>query len=289
MAMEGTKLQIALAYNPATSTSRLARIAALGEVLESNGHTLSWHNSLSFDCAGDAPEADLVCVCGGDGTAAMVVAAQADRSALPPLAVFPCGTINLLARELGYSKDPNAFAARIGNGSPLRSNPLALAAGRPFLACASIGADALAVAGLSEPLKARIGRLAYVVALARHLWSWPRPRMTVTADGAQFAAEALFVLRGSFYAGPWMLDRRARLGSEDMHVLALPRARRRDLMALALYAMGGARRLPRGWMLMPAREVTVSGAATSPVQADGDIIGALPVSFTMSDERLRWI
>ena len=60
-------------------------------------------------------------------------------------------------------------------------------------------------------------------------------------------------------------------------------------MALALYAMGGARRLPRGWMLMPAREVTVSGAATSPVQADGDIIGALPVSFTMSDERLRWI
>jgi len=282
-------LRIALVYNPASSEARLARIAELANVLKARGHWLSRHDSGNFDCARDARGADLICICGGDGTAGMVVEAQADRPALPPLAIFPCGTINLLARELGYPRDAEGFARRIGNGAKPRSSLLAFAGERPFLACASIGVDALAVAGLSEPLKARIGRLAYVLALARQLWTWPRPQLSITADGERISAEALFLMRGSLYAGPWTLDPRAGLFSDRLHLLCLPRARRRDIALLAIYALSGARRLPRGWQLVAAREVAVTAGSGSPVQADGDIVGKVPVRFGVSDEFLRWI
>jgi diacylglycerol kinase (ATP) len=281
-------LRIALVYNPASSEARLARIAELANVLEARGHWLSRHDSGNFDCARDARGADLICICGGDGTAGMVVEAQADRLALPPLAIFPCGTINLLARELGYPRDAVGFARRIGNGAKPRSSPLAFAGERPFLACASIGVDALAVAGLSVTLKARIGRLAYVLALARQLWSWPRPQLSITADGERISAEALFLMRGSFYAGPWTLDPRAGLFSDRLHLLCLPRARRRDIALLAIYALSGARRLPRGWRLKAANDVTVAAEAGIPVQADGDIIGAAPLRFRLTGDCLQW-
>lgn len=281
-------MRIALVFNPHASARRLTRIEALARHLEASGHCLSQHNSTVFNCARDAADTELVCVAGGDGTVRKVVEAHGKRADLPPFAIFPCGTINLLARELGYPSDQEAFARRICGTQQPRSSTLAFAGKHPLLACASIGADALAVAGLSERLKARIGRLAYVVALARHLWSWPRPQLDVTIDGASFPAEALFVLRGAFYAGPWTLDRRARLSSEYLHVLALPFARRRDLVMLAIYALSGARRLPRGWRLLAAREVSVAAPESSPVQVDGDIVGILPVRFTMSSDRLRW-
>lgn len=91
--------------------------------------------------ARDASDAELVCIAGGDGTVRMVVEAHGKRAELPPLAIFPCGTINLLARELGYPADHEAFARRIGGKRQARSSALAFAGKHPFLACASIGAD----------------------------------------------------------------------------------------------------------------------------------------------------
>ena len=75
-----------------------------------------------------------------------------------------------------------------------------------FLACASVGFDANAVAAVSPGLKARIGRLACLVALLTLLRRWPRQQLQVTADGKSFTAEAVFVLRGALYAGPWATD-----------------------------------------------------------------------------------
>src|SRR5262245_53461269 len=161
-------LRIALAYNPRMSGHRLGRVAALARALEARGHEVGHHDSLSFDCRRDAPDAELLCIGGGDGTVRMVVGCQSDLAALPPIAVYPVGTINLVARELGYTAWPEAFIRRIEQDRELRS-PLARVNDRPFIACLSVGVDALAVASLSEGLKARIGRLAYVEAMSRLL------------------------------------------------------------------------------------------------------------------------
>ena len=43
----------------------------------------------------------------------MVVEALGERAASIPLAIAPTGTINLLARELGYASEPRRFAAQL--------------------------------------------------------------------------------------------------------------------------------------------------------------------------------
>ena len=278
-------MRIALVYNPHMAPARLAKVAALARVLEARGHALTHHDSQQFR-AGDAA-CDLVCICGGDGTAQLVVDSQSDPAALPLVAVYPTGTINLLARELDYPADPAAFALRIESGRNPVISPLATVNGRTFLCCVSVGADAHAVAALSEPLKARIGRLAYVVALAKVLTRWPRTAFEVDCDGMRFDAEALFALRGHFYAGPWTLDPLASLDRPALRLIALPRARRRDVLGLALHALLG-RSAPRSaWRVLDAHRVTVRGAAV-PVQIDGDMGGATPLDLAMTDKAVRF-
>lgn len=281
-------MRIALVFNPDAPRARLARVAALERALGERGHGVSSHRAMTFRYASDAPDADLICVCGGDGTVRLVVDGQADLAALPPLAIYPTGTINLLARELGYPADPGAFAARIESEEPACSYPVAMAGGKRFLACASLGADAWAVAAVSPVLKARIGRLAYVVALARLLWTWPRGAIRVEADGEAFAAEALFVLRGRHYAGPWTLDREANLARDRLHVLALPRAGRRDLLDLIRYAVTGARRPGRHWRFLRVTELLAEADAAMPLQLDGDAVATGPCDFRFTGQRVRW-
>jgi diacylglycerol kinase (ATP) len=281
-------LRIALVYHFAAEGRRIARVDALASALETRGHSLTRHDSAAFRFAEHAPQAELLCICGGDGTARLVVGNQGASASLPRLAVYPLGTINLLARELGYPGDPRRFAARIGAEGPGTNSLLAVAGEQTFLACASVGFDANVVAAVSLWLKARIGRFAYVAALAASFWSWPVRQLTITADGEQLCGEAVFVLRGKFYAGPWTLDRNAGLEQAKLHVLVMPRARRRDLFMLAAYMIGGARNPRADWQFLKVSQIDVAAAGDVAVQADGDIIGSAPIRFRVTDRIVWW-
>lgn len=281
-------MNIALAYNRSMAPVRLAKVAALAALLEQRGHRLTHHSSADFVATRDAPEADLVCVCGGDGTAQLVVANQPDHAAMPPLAVFPVGTINLLARELGYPAAPAAFAARIEAGVDHVVSRIASINGRAFLCCVSVGADAHAVAAVSEPLKARIGRLAYVVAMAKTLLRWQRQPLRIETEHGAITAEAAFILRGRHYAGPWTLDPLASLGGAKLRLLVLPRARRRDVARLALYALSGSRKRLPHWHAIEAERITIAADSAVPIQIDGDHAPHWPLEFAMGEAAVRF-
>lgn len=282
-------LRIAVIHNPHASQRKVRRTEKLAQVLAARGHAVTVHDSAQFRFASDAPDAGLLCISGGDGTVRLVLEGQNDLASLPPLAIYPAGTINLLARELCYPRDPQVFAARIESAAEPRLVTLARAGKYLFLACASIGFDAHAVAGVSLGLKTRIGRLAYVVALFKQLRSWPRQTLQITAEGESFAAEAVFVLRGALYAGPWKLDRRAGLGTAKLHVLALPRARRRDVAALVLYVLGGARHPRKEWRQLAVSTLEIGTDRQCPLQLDGDIAGSAPVSIRITDRAIGWL
>lgn len=282
-------MKIALVYNPRLAPKRMARVRQLARVLEARGHSVAHHHGDSFDAARDAGDADCVVMAGGDGTARLVVGKQSDISALPPLAIYPTGTINLIARELDYPRDPEQFARRIESGRKRTTTRLAAIDGAPFLACASIGFDAQTVASVSETLKLRIGRFAYVAALLALVRKWPRQSFVIDTGKEQLEAEALFVLRGKFYAGPWMLDRRAHLGHDGLRILALPRARRRDMLLLALYAMLGSTWPHARWRFVETDRLAVLGGEGLPVQADGDVVARAPVTFELSPAKVTFL
>jgi YegS/Rv2252/BmrU family lipid kinase len=123
--------------------------------------------------------ADLVLACGGDGTVTACAAGLAGSGT--PLAVIPVGTGNLLARNLGLPLDVRG-ALGVALAGVSRELDVGDANGRPFLVMAGLGLDARMLGSTSEPLKKRLGWVAYAVGGLRHLRDRPM-RVTLRADG----------------------------------------------------------------------------------------------------------
>jgi diacylglycerol kinase (ATP) len=232
-------------------------------------------------------EASHVCAVGGDGTLRHVALALARCGRSLPLSVYPAGTVNLLHRERPCPTDPDGHALRLlgeEEGPPL--HPASLN-DTFFLACASVGPDSRAVAEVSLPLKARIGKAAYLVAFLRILLDWRRAPIRLAWDGGTCVCEAFYVAKGRHFAGPWSFAPQASTAEPLLHVVALERARRRDFARFAL-AMGRGRpvdRLP-GVTAFTCTELSAEAEEPLPLQADGDPVTALPVRIAVHPEAL---
>ena len=113
-----------------------------------------------------ADGAELVVVCGGDGTVSACATALAGTGI--PMAVIPIGTGNLVARNLGVPRDVEEAVAVAVNGVDQAIDLGRLDDG-VMVGMAGAGLDAAMVQDAPRWLKRRIGWPAYVVSLVRHL------------------------------------------------------------------------------------------------------------------------
>lgn len=164
--------------------------------------------------------ADLILACGGDGT--VTACAEGVAGTGIPLAIIPLGTGNLLARNVGLPMElDEALAVALGGvRQPVDAGRVN---GTLFVVMAGLGLDARMLDSTSEPLKKRLGWLAYAISAARHLGDRPI-RVTVGADGGRprrMRASTLIVgnvgwLRGGL---PLLPDARPDDGKLDLVVL----------------------------------------------------------------------
>ncbi|WP_159401097.1 diacylglycerol kinase family protein [Streptomyces sp. NRRL B-24484] len=177
--------------NPVVATA--GAVAEVRAVLAAHGIAVSATAETGAEDAGRsaaeravADGATLLVACGGDGTVTACAAALAGTDA--DLAVVPCGTGNLLARNLGLPSAPGPALAAALDGVPRRLD-LAEASGDGMapavvVAMAGMGLDAAVMAGTGRRLKQRLGWPAYAIGAARHLGDRP-VRLTVRLDGAE--------------------------------------------------------------------------------------------------------
>lgn len=199
------------------------------------------------------------------------------------LSIYPIGTVNLLAREAGHPVDPTSFVDLVLSGKSRRPHyPVEIGDSR-FFACASVGPDSFAVARVSTSLKGKIGRLAYVVAMLPLLKKWPRPRIVLDADGCKVRCEAFYVAKSRYYAGSWSFALGVRVGQPVLRVVAMSTARRRDYARFLLgLVLGSQQRSRPAFKVFTCTTLTATSEEALPIQADGDIVGALPVTMAVS-------
>jgi diacylglycerol kinase (ATP) len=270
---------IQLFVNAKAGSSSRRRVAALQRELETAGARVIL--TPTGDNMAIADEVTHVCAVGGDGTLRHVAAALWASGRPLPMSIFPTGTVNLLAREYGYRRDPISFAGRILHGKAPRLQRIARIGGTMMFTCASVGPDADAVAGVSPRLKRAIGRAAYGVAFLRTLIAWPRRAITARTDGETIICEAIYIAKGRYYAGPWSFAPGATAGDPCLHVVALKRARRRDFLRF-LWALLRHDDLARDANLIrfTCAALTIEGGE-APLQADGDIVAHLPTEIAI--------
>lgn len=272
-------MKLDLVFNPASGKYRENRFARLVGALEGEGFAVEPF-ATSPRGANWSGAADLVCVYGGDGALRDTVKAMGAAAGEVPLCVAPAGTINLVARELGYSREPEELARQVAIGwrrgaAQWPRSPLFRLGDVPVVACCSAGPDSIAVNSVSHELKGRIGRYAYLAAGMGQLRNWPRGRIALRgelASGEPFEteAEAMFAARSRLYAGPFRLSPRAALATDSFELVTMSRASRRASLA---FAGAVAARLPLEKLrLAEIRSVSRVEMARCdiPLQVDGD-------------------
>jgi diacylglycerol kinase (ATP) len=269
---------VQIVSNPLAGSFSKARFTALCEAFERAGYAVHLSESSARSPFIHKAGIDLICVAGGDGTVRHVAAALAPLAEPPHLTVYPMGTINLVAREWNVPKEPEAFVRSLGTQPVLR--PVEIN-DTYFIACASVGPDARAVAAVSEPLKRWIGRAAYAVSMTKEFIAWSRPHLTLSIEGRHLDCEAVYVAKGRYFAGPWSFAPNARVDQPDLHIVALKTARRRDFLRFMIATLFGSTKPHPNIIRRTCTTFWIGGSRTLAVQADGDIITHLPAELTV--------
>ena len=128
-----------------------------------------------------ADGAELVFVCGGDGTVMAAVTALAGTDVA--LAVLPAGTGNLLAANLGLGADA-ATGVQVAIDGGRKRIDVGTVGDQCFAVMAGMGFDAEMLEGTSDTAKKHIGWLAYVGGAVKHLRNRPMS-IRIKLDGGK--------------------------------------------------------------------------------------------------------
>ncbi|MGC2415702.1 MAG: YegS/Rv2252/BmrU family lipid kinase, partial [Stellaceae bacterium] len=229
---------------------------------------------------------EIIVAAGGDGTLNAVVNGM--KAAPRAVALLPLGTANVLAREIGLPRDPERLAELIAAG-PVRPIWPGRVAGRLFLTMASSGFDAEVVAAVNPRLKRYVGRLAFAWAILMCLWRYRACELSIRIEGVEYHAATVIAAKGRFYAGSYVIAPRADLAEPTLDFVLLRRAGRLAVLGyLGALLLGGVTR-HKDITVLRAREASVSAAAAIPVQADGEIVGHLPVLIGIAEEPVHLV
>jgi YegS/Rv2252/BmrU family lipid kinase len=287
--------RVLVIYNPTAGQWRRRRLAATLRHLSDIGCPLTVHETSQ---PGDAEEKaralsdadfDVVAAAGGDGTINEVANGLINaQGPVPPLAIIPLGTANVLANEIGLGGRAEAIARAIAAGRRSTVH-LGKANGRHFIMMAGVGFDAHVVANVDIALKRRTGKAAYVLETLVQALRYGFAPCMVDIDGRAFDARSVVVCNGRHYGGPFVAAPRASLADPLFEVCLFQQGGWPHVLRYgAALVLGRLDRLP-DVRIEAGRQVRITGEAGLPVQGDGDIIARLPVDIEVSDRTLELI
>jgi diacylglycerol kinase (ATP) len=302
----------ALLYNPDSggSKQRQRELESALAILRAGAVEADLVPTDSPDHAGDEAGraidsgCDTIFACGGDGTIHNIVQVLANSPVA--LAILPMGTANALAHDIKLPRRVVAAARALLHASPrrialgrvrfadLQGNP----GTRLFVVAAGIGVDAHLFYKLHTGTKQRMGMAAYY-AKCWHLWfTYPMPRFVAEyfetgsdVPGRAEVTELLAVRIGNFGGVVQELAPGASLDRDDMRLVFCRTASR---LAYLAYVTRG---LLRARWRVPGIDLAYSTGVScrygppdkeSPqqhrniyVEADGELLGTLPVEITV--------
>ena len=231
-----------------------------------------------------------IVVAGGDGTINDV----ANGLAMSPVAVgiLPMGSVNLLSREIGISKDVGRASRQIMEG---REHPIVLGrissengnTVRYFLLMADIGYGGRTVAELNNRLKCLSSRTAFVVSGTKNLLKKPSPLLTFTVDGTPYEGYHAIIGKCSRYGGNFRVTPHASIFKNELHVCIFQSGRRLDLAKYVMGVATGRHHTFQDVVSLKCRQIVVEGSTH--IQVDGNYLGKTPVKIDTLENALNLI
>jgi diacylglycerol kinase family enzyme len=303
-----------LIYNPSSGQKRARRaeyILRAAEVLRAAGveavtRTTTGAGSAISQAQAAATEGfDTIIACGGDGTVNEVLngvmLAGPDTNAA--IGVIPLGSGNVLGTDLRLPRNPEAAARALLAYEPCEVRPGVISyesktgpQKRWLIVVAGVGADAELMQRTPVSIKERFGIYAYFLGMARMTLRRYFPMFQVewlAADGSRRSAKVALVLavRASRFPGLLRWVRLgADLGRDDYRLLLFQTEKVRHFINCFFSLASG-----RNWRT-PQVEFTystwfrctpLSGEIATPCEADGELLGTLPVEVGLETRTFK--
>lgn len=232
--------------------------------------------------------AELIAVCGGDGTVKEVAAALAGKTV--PFAILPAGTGNALARELGVPINLEAAVALACNPAhTIRPVDMGRVGEQVFVLRASMGLETELLRSTERELKDQLGQLAYPLTALQRLSSVPFTHYTLTIDGQTITTvgvQCTIANSAQMGVGGLALAQGADVSDGLLDVIVLSAV---DWAALATLATSNLLGANTGMEIQhwKGREITVHADPPQAVAFGGDVIAQTPVTATVLPGALR--
>ncbi len=232
-----------------------------------------------------------IIVSGGDGTINEALQGLIGTDAR--LGIWPRGTANVLAREIGMPTRIEKVAETIARGKIKRIYPGCVlheetGERRYFFLMAGIGLDASVVQRVNPRLKRRIGKAAFWYSGLAHLANWKPISFELEVEGKVFTATFAAIGKGSLYGGDLHITPRARLDKPEFEICLINSESRLRYLRLLSQAMrsGGAKETREVRFLRAVRARVVGPVG---VQVDGELIDGPPMTFEVVQEPVELI
>lgn len=237
-------------------------------------------DEVSADIVRRRHEADMVIVCGGDGT--INSAARGVLETKLPMGIIPMGTANDLARTLGIPNDLLRATDIITAGNTSRID-LGEVNGHPFFNVASLGLSVDLARGLTPDAKRRWGKLGYAFAALKVAAQAKPFRAEIISDAGREHVKTLQIAVGNgvHYGGGTVIHAEATIedGHLDLYSLELKNVWKFGLM------LGAFRRGEHGaWdevRTAKSSEFDIRTEKPMPINTDGDLITQTPAHFVI--------
>jgi YegS/Rv2252/BmrU family lipid kinase len=276
--------QLAVVLNP-VKVEDVGQFQAIvsAMALEAGWTTPTWHLTTVEDSGtGQAHQAavegaDLVIVCGGDGTVREVCAELAGTGI--PVGIVPAGTGNLLARNLDIPLYVRA-AIDVALTGQDRAIDMVKVQGDAledshFMVMAGMGFDAAIMEGVNEDIKKKVGWLAYVWSALKSLM-FPVTKVEISVDGGEpttHRARTIVVGNVGYLQAGMPLLPDATIDDGQLDVVILYPRRFLSWVPLAYRVLAKRPRTDETINRMTGRTVSIRAAAETPRQLDGDSVG----------------
>ena len=229
--------------------------------------------------------ADMIILCGGDGTIASGALAVVECGL--PLGIIPMGTANDLARTLGIPDDLGKAADVVLAGNT-RKIDLGSVNGYAFFNVASIGLSADLAQGLDPQTKKRFGRLGYAMAAARVLMK-ARPFTATIRDGEEVTKVKTFQIavgNGRHYGGGNVVQADAEIDDGHLDLYSLEFGRVWKLAGMLRSFRSGTHGAWNEVRTARGVEFDIETRKPMPVNTDGEIVTSTPAKFRVHPEAI---
>ena len=227
---------------------------------------------------------DTVVACGGDGTINEVVRGIHEYGVRRQvnLGIVPCGTGNDLVRALNIPLNIEK-AVEILKNARVQNLDIGMIEGKYFMNVVGIGFDGAVANEINKNVKKLKGTAAYLYAVFKVLMQYRSPEMVINIDGEILKGRYFLVAigNGQYYGGGMKILPTAVPADGLLEVCVV-----RDVPAIEVIRM-----LPsifkgnhighRAVKIYRGKRITVESKEEVIVQADGELLGALPMTFDL--------